>query len=108
MRDMYVRNGHGFILAYSILAQSTFNDIPDLHRLIVRVKDSENVPTVLVGNKCDMTDQRVISTAQGDELAQKYHIPFFETSALANLNIESAFHSVVRQIRDTNRNDLKK
>jgi GTPase SAR1 family protein len=48
-RDMYVKNGHGFALVYSIIAQSTFNDIPDYHQLVVRVKDTEKVPMVLVG-----------------------------------------------------------
>jgi len=59
----------GFVLAYSIIAQSTFNYIPELHDQIVRVKDTENIPTVLVGNKCDLADQRVITT---EALATKF------------------------------------
>jgi len=100
MRDMYVKNGHGFVLAYSIIAQSTFNDIPDLHQLIVRVKDTDKVPMVLVGNKCDLTDQRVITTEQGDALSQKFHCRFIEASAMTKINVDQIFHDLVRQIRD--------
>ena len=73
---MYVKNGHGFVLAYSITAQSTFNDITDLYQLINRVKDSDNTPMVLVGNKCDLADQRVITTLQGEALATKFNCKF--------------------------------
>jgi len=100
MRDMYVKNGHGFVLAYSIIAQSTFNDIPDLHQLIVRVKDTDKVPMVLVGNKCDLTDQRVITSEQGEALAQKFNCKFIEASAMTKINVDQIFQDLVRQIRD--------
>jgi small GTP-binding protein len=38
MRDLYMKNGQGFILVYSITAQSTFNDLQDLREQILRVK----------------------------------------------------------------------
>ena len=57
------RNGK-WVLVYSIIAQSTFSDLPDLREQILRVKDCDDVPMVLVGNKCDLNDQRVISTEQ--------------------------------------------
>lgn len=43
MRDLYMKNGQGFALVYSITAQSTFNDLQDLREQILRVKDSEDV-----------------------------------------------------------------
>lgn len=46
MRDLYMKNGQGFILVYSITAQSTFNDLQDLREQILRVKVSH--PTVLL------------------------------------------------------------
>merc|ERR1712107_364824 len=48
MRDLYMKNGQGFVLVYSIVAQSTFNDLPDLREQILRVKDCDMVPMVLV------------------------------------------------------------
>jgi GTPase SAR1 family protein len=43
MRDLYMKNGQGFVLVYSITAQSTFNDLIDLRDQILRVKDTEDV-----------------------------------------------------------------
>lgn len=40
MRDLYMKNGQGFVLVYSITAQSTFNDLTDLREQILRVKVS--------------------------------------------------------------------
>ena len=45
MRDLYMKNGQGFVLVYSIIAQSTFNEVSDMREQIVRVKDSEEVYT---------------------------------------------------------------
>ena len=65
MRDLYMKNGQGFVLVYSITAQSTFNDLQDLREQILRVKDTHDVPMVLVGNKCDLEDERVVGKDQG-------------------------------------------
>jgi len=104
MRDLYMKNGQGFVLAYSIIAQSTFNDIPELREQILRVKDAESsagkVPMVLVGNKCDLGDQRVITTDQGDALANKFKCKFLEASAKTKINVEQVFFDLVRQIKD--------
>lgn len=43
MRDLYMKNGQGFLLVYSITAQSTFNDLQDLREQILRVKDTDEV-----------------------------------------------------------------
>ena len=48
MRDLYMKNGQGFVLVYSITAQSTFNDLVDLRDQILRVKDSDDVRFDLV------------------------------------------------------------
>lgn len=45
MRDLYMKNGQGFVLVYSITAQSTFNDLIDLREQIFRVKDTDSVST---------------------------------------------------------------
>lgn len=48
MRDLYMKNGQGFALVYSITAQSTFNDLQDLREQILRVKDTDDVSMPLV------------------------------------------------------------
>mmetsp|Transcript_13018 Transcript_13018/g.33213 ORF Transcript_13018/g.33213 Transcript_13018/m.33213 type:complete len:186 (+) Transcript_13018:273-830(+) len=108
MRDLYMKNGQGFALVYSIIAQSTFNDLPDLREQILRVKDCDNVPMVLVGNKCDLQDQRVITTEQGEALARKFNCTFMESSAKNKINVEAIFHDLVRQINNANPHPSKK
>jgi small GTP-binding protein len=99
MRDLYMKNGQGFVLVYSIIAQSTFNDLPDLREQILRVKDADSVPTVLVGNKCDLNEQRAISIDQGQDLAKSWNdSAFIEASAKTKVNVDEIFYNLIRQI----------
>ncbi|PRP77559.1 hypothetical protein PROFUN_00420 [Planoprotostelium fungivorum] len=98
MRDLYMKNGQGFVLVYSIIAQSTFNDLGDLREQILRVKDKDVVPMVLVGNKCDLQDQRVIASDQGEDLARKFNCTFLEASAKTRIKVDDIFHDLIRQI----------
>ena len=99
MRDLYMKNGQGFVLVYSIIAQSTFNDLTDIREQILRVKDTADVPMVLVGNKCDLSDQRVISTEDGQSLATKFNkCAFLEASAKQKINVDQIFNDLVQQI----------
>jgi hypothetical protein len=41
MRDLYVKNGHGFVLVYAITSQATFNDLEEFYDRIIRIKDTE-------------------------------------------------------------------
>ncbi|CAD5124962.1 DgyrCDS13204 [Dimorphilus gyrociliatus] len=88
MRDLYMKNGQGFLLVYSITAQSTFDDLEDLREQILRVKDTDDVPMVLVGNKCDLEDERMVGYAQGKERATKFNCHFIETSAKSKINVD--------------------
>eukprot|EP00039_Didymoeca_costata_P018223 m.332642 g.332642 ORF g.332642 m.332642 type:complete len:186 (+) comp16977_c0_seq1:1418-1975(+) len=98
MRDLYMKNGQGFALVYSITANSTFNDLNDLRDQILRVKDVEKVPIVLVGNKCDLEDERVVGKGQGEQLAKTMQCTFLESSAKKKINVNDVFFDLVRQI----------
>jgi len=102
MRDSYMKNGQGFVIAYSIIALSTYNDIPDIRDQIVRVKETEIIPIVIVGNKCDLADQRVITTEQGEILATKFNGKYIESSAKTRINVDEIFHTLIRLIMATN------
>ncbi|TPX30866.1 hypothetical protein SmJEL517_g05673 [Synchytrium microbalum] len=99
MRDLYMKNGQGFILVYSITSQATFNDLVELREQILRVKDTDKVPMVLVGNKCDLEDDRVVTKDQGHGLAGQWGgCTFLETSARKKVNVDEVFFDLVRQI----------
>ncbi|XP_073687776.1 ras-like protein [Garra rufa] len=80
MRDQYMRTGEGFLCVFAINNTKSFEDIHQYREQIKRVKDSDDVPMVLVGNKCDLP-ARTVDTRQAQELARSYGIPFIETSA---------------------------
>jgi len=51
MRDQHIRRGQGFMLVYSIVQRSTFSNINIIHNQILRVKDEEKIPCILVGTQ---------------------------------------------------------
>lgn len=70
---------------------------------------SEGVNKILIGNKCDWEEKRVVSTEQGQALADELNIPFLEVSAKSNINVNKAFYSLASDIKkrliDSSRND---
>ncbi|VDK56330.1 unnamed protein product [Anisakis simplex] len=58
----------------------------------------ENAQVVLVGNKCDMDDERVVSFERGRQLADQLGLEFFETSAKENINVKAVFEKLVEII----------
>ncbi|CAF0990677.1 unnamed protein product [Brachionus calyciflorus] len=108
MRDLYMKNGQGFILVYSITSQATFLDLQDMKDQILRVKDTFDVPIVLVGNKTDLEDQRTVSREQGIQMAQNFKCSFFETSAKNRVNVDEIFADLLKQIDKKNPDPKKK
>jgi small GTP-binding protein len=98
MRDLYMKNGQGFLLCFSITNQSSFNDLGAFREQILRVKDTDNVPMIIVGNKCDLEDERVVGTDQGNDLAKKFNCEYIETSAKTKINVSECFAKIVRKI----------
>ncbi|XP_059960310.1 ras-related protein Rap-1b-like isoform X1 [Mesoplodon densirostris] len=99
MRDLYVKNGQGFALVYSITAQSVFNDLQDLREQILRVKDTDDAPMILVGNKYDLEEERVLGKEQGQNLARQWNnCAFLESSVISKINVNEIFHDLVWQI----------
>jgi len=99
MQDQWFRTGQGFLCVYSIISRKSFNELPALREKILRIKDSSKVPLVLVGNKCDLTDEREVSKEEGEELAKKFGCPFFESSAKNHINVDESFRELVREVR---------
>ncbi|CAL1278529.1 unnamed protein product [Larinioides sclopetarius] len=90
MRDQYMRTGEGFLLVFAVNNAKSYEDISMYREQIKRVKDADDVPMVLVGNKCDLPMT---------ELAKSYGIPFIETSAKTRMGVDDAFYTLVREIR---------
>eukprot|EP00455_Lapot_gusevi_P047188 TRINITY_DN633_c0_g1_i1.p1 TRINITY_DN633_c0_g1~~TRINITY_DN633_c0_g1_i1.p1 ORF type:complete len:192 (+),score=88.37 TRINITY_DN633_c0_g1_i1:94-669(+) len=108
MQDQWMREGKGFLLVYNIISKTTFDEVSLLRDKILRSKDTDKVPIVLVGNKCDLESQRQVPRNAGEQLAASWGCPFFESSAKMKINNESCFFEVVREIRKMNAADKNK
>lgn len=64
MREQYMRTGEGFLLVYAINSKQSFEEITLFQQQILRVKDKDYFPMVVVGNKCDLESEREV-TRQG-------------------------------------------
>jgi len=100
MREMWMRPASGFLLVYAVDSLISFQTLYEWHDQVLRIKDEDAFPMILIGNKCDLpVHERTVTLKQGQEQAAKWNIPFLETSAKNHHNIEQAFHELVRGVR---------
>ena len=62
---------------------------------MVQLSQTKSIPVILVGNKIDLEEKREISTLEGQQMANKYSVPFFEVSAFNLLQVEQIFNSLI-------------
>jgi len=98
MRDQYMRTGEGFLIVFAVNNIKSFEDITTYREQIKRIKDAEEVPMVMVGNKCDLPTRQV-DMQQARDVARNYGIPFIETSAKTRMGVDDAFYTLVREIK---------
>lgn len=98
MLEHYIRNGEGYIIVYSIDNRGSFESLQYFRDAIIRVQDKEKFPLVIAGNKCDLVEQREVSTSEGQQLAKEWGCPFIETSAKdANLT-DQLFRTAIKEV----------
>jgi len=77
-----MKTGQGFLLVFSITSQSSLSELAELREQIIRIKDDDNVPIVIVGNKSDLEEDRVVSRQKAFGVSQSWgNAPYYETSA---------------------------
>jgi Ras-related protein Rab-1A len=89
----YYRGSHGIIVVYDMTNRDSFEHINYWMKEIDRLATPECC-RCLVGNKADLAEKRVVSTEEGRALANRYGVPFMETSARANTHIDQVFLSL--------------
>ena len=93
----YYKGAQGIILIYDVTKQDTFDNV---EHWIEQIKEevSEKVCIILVGNKIDLDDERIITYEDGNKIAQKYKLDFYECSAKTGANIENTFKELIKKI----------
>ena len=103
----YFKGSNGCFIVYDITSESSFNNIENWYAEIQK-ETSKDIPILLVGNKCDLEDERKVPIEKGKEKARNLNCAFFETSALKKINIEKIFEELVNNIYEKtggNKND---
>ena len=95
----YFRGSDGCFIVYDITNETSFNNIEKWFDKIHEENDKE-IPVIIVGNKCDLENERKIPTEKAKEKAQNLKCAFYETSALKAINIEQIFEELVNTIYD--------
>lgn len=95
----YYRGAMGFILMYDVTNEESFNSVQDWVTQI-KTYSWDNAQVILVGNKSDMENERVITYDRGKQLADQLGLEFFETSAKENINVQDVFERLVDIICD--------
>ena len=88
IRDNYFRSGEGFLLVFSITDHESFDVLDEFREQILRVKNAEDVPLILIGNKSDLQAQRAVKCEEATEKANKWIKPYIETSAKTRDNVD--------------------
>lgn len=86
----------GILLVFDLTNENSLNNVPHWIRQ-VKLYSAENVALVLVGNKCDIEENR-ISKDKIDGICSEYGLKYFEASAKNNVNIEAAFLAVINEV----------
>jgi len=98
MRELYMANGEGFALVYSITSSLSFAEVEKIRAGIIKHKNTVKVPLVLIGNKKDLEAKREVPTEKAKNLAREWGCAFLEASAKTDTNIREIFFSLIDQV----------
>merc|ERR1712113_513208 len=94
----YYRGAHGIIVVYDVTDKESFNNVKHWVQEIEKYA-AEGVNKLLVGNKCDLSSKKVVSYDEAREIADSLGIQFMETSAKNAHNVEQAFQTMAKDIK---------
>ena len=103
----YYKGSHGCFIVYDITNETSFENVERWYEYVQR-EAGKNISIILVGNKCDLENERKISKEKGQEKAKNLKCAFYETSALSGVNISQIFEELTNNIYDStggNKND---
>ena len=102
----YIKKAEGIILMYDITDKKTFEAIPKWMEDIEENKGND-FPIILLGNKIDLSEKREVSKENGEELAKKFGIKFYETSNKDGKKVKEIGLELINKIAETKSNKIE-
>ncbi|KDR14490.1 GTP-binding protein Di-Ras2 isoform X2 [Zootermopsis nevadensis] len=104
MQRLSISKGHAFILVYSVTSRQSLEELRPIWDVIREMKgpDLAAIPVMLVGNKCDETENREVATTEGESEASRWGCNFMETSAKTNHNVKELFQELLNMEKNRN------
>jgi len=99
MCDYYMKFGDGFLCVYSINRRDSFEAIAEYYEKVLYIKDCSQVPSVIVGNKCDLISDREVNLEELKKMAKLYNAGYTEASAKLKINIDKCFSLLIKEIK---------
>ena len=95
------RSSMGFLLVFDLTNKATFLNLRDWLEQIKTHSYSESPHIVLVGNKLDLAQRRMVTTAEGEEMAEKFNLPYVECSAATGTKVDDAVYKLLDNVMRT-------
>ena len=100
----YYRGSKGCFIVYDISSAQTFESVEKWYEEVLK-SGEKDISIILIGNKCDLENERKVTVEMGENKARNLNCPFFETSALNNIHIEDVFQSIAENIYNRCKNE---
>ena len=108
MIDEWIKEASGFLLVYAINDKESF-DVLKAKLKRIKKNNKEDIPIIIVGNKCDLESKREVSQQSANDFAKSIGTEYFEISALTdqNNNIKILFQKCAQKIQEKYNSEIK-
>ena len=110
--NTYYRDADSIVLVYDITNKYTFDECKNYYTQKIKELCRKDINVILIGNKSDKENERVISFEEGQNLANNNNYFFMETSCLKNENVYEAFEKIIvftaKKVKKNNKKDKVK
>ena len=103
----YYKEALGVFVVYDVTSEKSFDSIDGWIKNVKSEFKNENIVIVLLGNKCDLENERQITEKQGKKKAIDYGVIFFEVSAETKKGLKEAFSYMAESIYNINKKRIK-
>ena len=93
----FYKQSHGMMICFDLTKRKTFESVRRWY-LAVNNNCEANTAVLLIGTKCDLEDERVVSREEAEERAAENGMRYFETSARTGLNVQAAFTEMIELV----------